>query len=211
MAVAGLHHMRQQRPDCTGCCDKLRLCRTRRVPGSAQLCLARHAGDDVASLGVCQRPSAATALIIDGKHLAPGRRRVEGGELRPRGAPRSARDTQLHGGPARALAAAARASAPAGVAERSRWMGPLDPAPPAPARRGGRRSRTRAPSTAPPPLALAVVLLLAAAAHLPLRPALAAAPRWVVMVYMIADNNLECFGILDLIVSAVPHPFAYAT
>ena len=55
------------------------------------------------------------------------------------------------------------------------------------------RGRRWSPSTA-------LLVLLAAAVALQ-RPAAAQAPKWTIMVYMLADNNLECYGILDLLVS----------
>jgi hypothetical protein len=49
---------------------------------------------------------------------------------------------------------------------------------------------------------LLAVLLLAAA--LCARPAAGAPTKWTFLIYMIADNNLECFALDDMAVRAGP-------
>lgn len=47
----------------------------------------------------------------------------------------------------------------------------------------------------------ALLLLCGLLLHAALAPAAAAATKWVVFVYMLADNDLEQFGLMDMEVS----------
>jgi hypothetical protein len=57
----------------------------------------------------------------------------------------------------------------------------------------GRRARC-----APVPLAIAALLAMICAAA-------AASPKWTFFIYMLADNDLECFAIDDMAVSGMAY------
>jgi hypothetical protein len=48
----------------------------------------------------------------------------------------------------------------------------------------------------------ALVLLCGLLLHAALAPAAAAATKWVIFIYMLADNDLEQFGLMDMEVSS---------